>query len=80
MFKSYLIAIGGDTFSNVRQQHVLLHNLGIEYRKVFNNLNDPEQPTEEGEGDFNVYLAAMNKLEKHFGQAINVGLERQVIF
>ena len=35
IFETYIIAIGGDAFRVERKYHILLHNLGIYGRKVF---------------------------------------------
>lgn len=79
IFASYLIAIGGERFSPTRKQHVLLHNLGIHGRKIFETLPEPEL-SEEEEEEVDVFKATLMKLETHFGDKINVVLERHKFF
>ena len=64
-----------------RKYHILLHNLGIYGRKVFETLPEPLVGRDGGNVDeYNVYEIAMLKLETHFGDKINVVLERHKFF
>ena len=63
---------------------MLLHNLGIEGRKVYDNLipQEIEESTESGEvsSRMDVYLFTLNCLEEHFEKKVNVVLERHRFF
>lgn len=78
MFVSYLIAIGSKKVSAVCKQHVLLHNLGVQGRKIYDTLPEPELG--EDEQDMDVFRIKPLKLETHFGDRIHVVLERHRFF
>lgn len=82
IFKSYLVAIGGGNFSNVRKQHILLHNLGIQGRKLYEDITGRQVDEEDEEVDAGVdaYEFTLRKLEAHFREKINVVLERHKFF
>lgn len=82
IFKSYLIAIGGSNFSNVRKQHILLHNLGIQGRKLYEDITGRtvDEETNEEESGVNVYEHTLWLLEGHFKEKLNVVLERHKFF
>lgn len=79
LFDSYLLAIGGEKFSSVRKQDVLLHNLGVEGRHIYDSLDEIVMGRGEDEPE-NVYDMSVSMLEKHFGSKINVVLERHKFF
>ena len=57
-----MISIEGNRFSAVRKQHLLLHNLGVEGKRVFENLPEPEEAEGEGSCDADVYGITLKKL------------------
>lgn len=79
LFESYIVAIGGERFTPYRKQHILLHNLGIQGRKIYETLPDPPGQVEGGEG-IDSFTSTVQKLEAHFGDKVNVGLERHTFF
>lgn len=78
MFESYLIAIGEEKCSPMHKLPTLLHNLGVDGRKTYDNISVSSQDSDKSDDDENVYQVATNKLEKHFGKKVNAVLERHM--
>ncbi|KAJ1132943.1 hypothetical protein NDU88_011244 [Pleurodeles waltl] len=79
LFDSYLIAIGGEKFSPARKQAVLLHNLGIEGRNIYDCLETLPIGGAEGESR-DIYDMYVTMLAAHFESKLNVVLERLTFF
>ncbi|KAJ1120848.1 hypothetical protein NDU88_008997 [Pleurodeles waltl] len=79
LFDSYLIAIGGEKFSPARKQSVLLHNLGIEGRNIYDSLETLPFGGAEGEPR-DIYDMSITMLAAHFESKLNVVLERHKFF
>ncbi|KAJ1184270.1 hypothetical protein NDU88_001078 [Pleurodeles waltl] len=69
VFSTYLLAIGGDRYSPIRRQAILLHHLGIEGRRIYEDL--PEVSLERhkcflrmqnAEEDIALYVATLRGL------------------
>ena len=71
-FENYLVASGGTNYPVVRKKALLLHCLGKEGHRIFQNLLDHDNPPV-GASE---YDKALLVLEKHFGPQINVVAER----
>ncbi|XP_069094762.1 uncharacterized protein [Pleurodeles waltl] len=79
IFSTYLLAIAGDRYTPVRKQAILLHHLGAEGRRIYDDL--PEIPL--GTGDVhptNVYEMSLLMLEKHLTPKLNTVFERHKFF
>ncbi|KAJ1213855.1 hypothetical protein NDU88_001485 [Pleurodeles waltl] len=79
LFDSYLIAIGGEKFSPARKQAVLLHNLGIEGRNIYDSLEPLSIGGADGELR-DVYEMSITILAAHFESKLNIVLERHTFF
>ena len=71
-FENYLVASGGTNYPVARKKALLLHCLGKEAQRVFQNLPDHDNPP----AGASEYDKALLVLEKHFGPKINVVAER----
>ena len=71
-FENYLVASGGTNYPVARKKALLLHCLGKEGQRVFQNLPDHDNPP----AGASEYDKALLVLEKHFGPKINVVAER----
>ena len=71
-FENYLVASGGTNYPVARKKALLLHCLGKEGQRVFQNLPDHDNPP----AGASEYDKALLVLEKHFGLKINVVAER----
>ncbi len=69
-FANYLLAIGGESYSNDRKKAILLHCLGLEGQRIYHTL--PEDSTGR-----NPYSKATNALKEHFMPYINPVSERK---
>lgn len=79
LFLTYILATGADQYGPVRKQAVLLHNLGVEGRRLYENL--PELSLGVGNGEpSNVYEMTMKMLDLRFTTKVNVVLERHKFF
>lgn len=63
MFENYLVAMGGERFSSTRKKALLLHNLGVEGRAVFDGLGSAQAGEAE---DTDEYALAIKQLKDHF--------------
>ncbi|KAJ1165255.1 hypothetical protein NDU88_005683 [Pleurodeles waltl] len=71
--------IAGDRHTPVRKQAILLHHLGAEGRRIYDDL--PEIPLGTGDGQpTNVYEMSLLMLEKHFTPKLNTVFERHKFF
>lgn len=62
LFLTYILATGADKHGPVRKQAILLHNLGVEGRRLYENL--PEVSLGVGDGEpSNVYDMTMKMLD-----------------
>ena len=71
-FENYLVASGGTNYAVALKKALLLHCLGKEGQRVFQNLPDHDNPP----AGASEYDKALLVLEKHFGPKINVVAER----
>lgn len=79
IFSTYMLAICGDKYGPVRRQAILLHHLGTEGRRVYDDL--PEVSLGVGDGQpVNVYEMSLQMLEKHFTPKLRVVFERHKLF
>ncbi|KAJ1186517.1 hypothetical protein NDU88_003298 [Pleurodeles waltl] len=74
IFTTYLLAIGGDKYSPVRKQAILLHHLGTEGRRIYDDLPEVSLGMVEGQ-PMNVYEMSLPMLEKHFTPKIIIVFE-----
>ena len=71
-FENYMLAIGGDAFSDARQRALLLHCIvGSEERRVYEPL--PVEIKQEGEPAYNFTL---RRLSSFYEPKVNVIMER----
>ena len=70
-FESYILAIGGDIFSDARQRALLLYCIWSEARRVYESL--PVEIKQEGESAYNFTL---RKLSSFYEPKVNVIMER----
>ena len=74
LFKTYLIAIGGDDeFSEKRKRALLLHCLGVEGQRIFFTLPGSDDSPPEGT---KLFEFALQILQKQFQPSLNVVAER----
>ncbi|XP_078514986.1 uncharacterized protein LOC144773717 [Lissotriton helveticus] len=79
IFFTYMLAIGGDKYEPIRRQAILLHHLGTEGRRIYDDL--PEVSLGIGDGQpINVYDMSLKMLEKHFTPKLSVVFERHTFF
>lgn len=66
-------------YGPVRKQAILLHHLGVEGRRLHEDL--PEISLGMGDGQpSNVYEMTMQMLDAHFITRVNIVLERHIFF
>ncbi|KAJ1184702.1 hypothetical protein NDU88_001505 [Pleurodeles waltl] len=79
MFSTYLLAIGGDRYSPIRRQAILLHHLGIEGKRIYEDL--PEVSLGMGDGQpSNLIEMSLQMLDLQFTPKTNLVLERHKFF
>ncbi|XP_078502437.1 uncharacterized protein LOC144756517 [Lissotriton helveticus] len=79
IFITYILAIGGDKYGPLRRQVILLHHLGTEGKRIYDDL--PEISLGIGNGQpVNVYEMSIQMLEKHFTPKLSVVFERHKLF
>ncbi|KAJ1110440.1 hypothetical protein NDU88_007791 [Pleurodeles waltl] len=79
VFSTYLLAIGGDRCRPIRRQAILLHHLGIEGRRIYEDL--PEVSLGMGDGQpSNLFEMSLQMLDLQFTPKTNLVLERHKFF
>ncbi|KAJ1165729.1 hypothetical protein NDU88_006146 [Pleurodeles waltl] len=79
IFNAYMLAIGSDGYAPPRRQAILLHHLGIEGRRIYENLPEvslgmgDEQPT-------NIFDMSVQMLDEQFTAKTNLVLQRHKFF
>ena len=71
LFENFLLAVGGEAFSEARQRALLLHSLGTEGQRIYNSL--PATVKQEGE---TVLQQTMRVLDDFFRPKTNIVAER----
>ncbi|KAJ1113166.1 hypothetical protein NDU88_001421 [Pleurodeles waltl] len=79
IFNTYMLVIGSDRYAPPRRQAILLHHLGIEGRRIYENL--PEVSLGVGDGQsINVFDMSMQMLDEQFTPRTNLVLQRHKFF
>ncbi|KAJ1112996.1 hypothetical protein NDU88_001256 [Pleurodeles waltl] len=79
IFNTYMLAIGSDRYAPPRRQAILLHHLGIEGRRIYENL--PEVSLGMGDGQpTNVFDMSVQTLDAQFTPKTNLVLQRHKFF
>ncbi|KAJ1172394.1 hypothetical protein NDU88_004241 [Pleurodeles waltl] len=79
IFNTYMLAIGSDRYALPRQQAILLHHLGIEGRRIYENL--PEVSLGMGDSQpTNVFDMSIQMLDTQFTPKNNLVLQRHKFF
>ncbi|XP_078518872.1 uncharacterized protein LOC144784049 [Lissotriton helveticus] len=79
IFFTYLLVIGGDKYGPLRKQAKLLHHLGVEGRRMYDDLSEISLGMGNGQ-PMNFYDMSLQMLEKHFTPKVNVVFERHTFF